>query len=116
MWAVQFRTEYQVKAKLLAQFEALVRDLYAIDDARRNTEEWRARDNHLSGYIDAIAVTELVEMQVLQETIDRIHLEVFGESRLERRGRLQKLQESAKEMNWKQLDTPAFERNRSRKK
>jgi hypothetical protein len=55
-------------------------------------------------------------MQVLQDTIDQIHLEVFGESRLDRRRRLQKLQQSAEGMNWKQLDTPAFERNRSRKK
>lgn len=113
---MQFRTEHQLKAKLLERFDALVRELYAVGDARSNTEEWRKRDDHLSGYIDAIAVTELIEMQVLQETIDRIHLEVFGESRLERRRRLQKLQESAEEMNWKQLDTPAFERNRSRKK
>jgi hypothetical protein len=113
---VQFRTEHQLKAKLLEQFDTLVRELYAAGDACSNTEEWRTRDNHLSGYIDAIAVTELVEMQVLQETIDRIHLEVFGESRLERQRRLQKLQQDAEGMNWKQLDTPAFERNRSRKK
>jgi hypothetical protein len=113
---MQLRTENQLKTKLLERFEVLVRELYATGDARSNTEEWRKRDDHLSGFIDAIAVSELIDMHVLQETIDRIHLEVFGESRLERRRRLQKLQQSAEEMNWKQLDTPAFERNKSRKK
>jgi hypothetical protein len=55
-------------------------------------------------------------MNVLQATIDRIHLEIFGESRVERRQRMQKLRQSAAEMDWKKLDTPAFERKKPRRR
>ena len=113
---MQFRTEYQLKSKLLNRFEALVRELYDTRDTGGISEEWSRRDNHLSGFIDAIAVSELIEMDVLQATIDRIHLEIFGESRVERRQRMQKLRQSAAEMDWKRLDTPAFERKKPRRR
>lgn len=55
---MQFRTEYQLKSKLLNRFEVLVRELYETRNTGSDSEEWSRRDNHLSGFIDAIAVMQ----------------------------------------------------------
>ena len=102
----------KIKSDLLTHFRGLVTELYACGDGRSTTTEWRQKDQHLQGYIDAIIVTGLIEGAELQAIIDEIHLDTFGESRIDRRRRLTSLAQGTAIEDWRSFETPAFERVR----
>ena len=105
----------KIKSDLLTHFRGLVIELYACGDGRSTTTEWRQKDQHLQGYIDAIIVTGLIEGAELQAVIDEIHLDTFGESRIDRRRRLKSLEQGSAIEDWRSFETPAFERMRKGK-
>ncbi|MGB0188623.1 MAG: hypothetical protein ACPF9H_08385 [Aequoribacter sp.] len=105
----------KIKSDLLTHFRYLVTELYGSGDGFSTTTEWRQKDQHLQGYIDAIIVTGLIDAAELQSIIDEIHLDTFGESRLDRRRRLKSLEQGSAIDDWRSFETPAFERVRKGK-
>ena len=105
----------KIKSDLLTHFRGLVTELYRCGDGRSTTSEWRQKDQHLQGYIDAIVVSGLIEGAELQTIIDEVHLHTFSESRLDRRRRLKNLEQGSAIDDWRSFETPAFERVRKGK-
>jgi hypothetical protein len=102
------------KHDYLAALEQLVRALYADGDGRDKSQKWALALAHTRGFAQAGRVIGLVDGEEIQEVIDRIHLEVFGESRLARRERLDGVEAKAGRKEWDDFDSPAYERYRSK--
>ena len=105
----------KIKSDLLTHFRGLVTELYRCGDGRSTTSEWRQKDQHLQGYIDAIVVSGLIEGAELQTIIDEVHLDTFAESRIDRRRRLKNVEQGTAIEDWRSFETPAFERVRKGK-
>jgi len=80
---------------------------YGIKDLKSSH---RNKLNHeIDGFIEAGLLIRLITKQELQEIIDEQHMDIFGETRQERREKLRSKSEVA-EINWDVYDSPAIQR------
>ena len=102
------------KAALLAHFEQLVTALYALGDGRDDDEEWYRHQARVRGFQEAARVLELVTVEEVQVIIDAAHNAAFGESRRERRERIDGTDAKVERGDWDSFESPAYERYRSK--
>ena len=95
-------------------FIGLLRGLYTIGDGRDGSEEWRLHQARVRGFQEAARVLEIFSYEEVQQIIDATHLEIMGETRQERRARLDGVDERLEQGDWDAFDTPAYERYRSK--
>ena len=95
-------------------FAELVRALYKLGDGRDGSEEWRLHQARVRGFQEAARLLEIFSFEDTQHIIDATHLEIMGETRQERRTRLDGVDEKVEQGNWDAFDTPAYERYRSK--
>ena len=88
------------------RFEELLQSLYAFGDAKVTAKEQLSQK--IEGFIEAGLLLEVTDNTRLQEIVDRVHLEVFGESLADRRKAAKLGRQTIKD--WSLYDRPAFER------
>lgn len=110
------KSQHLAKADFLRELQSLTKRLYDLGDFTANDPERRLHEATLNGFIDAGLLLEACSRADMQEVIDQCHLEVFGESRGDRRKRLAtELPSESNEgaaTDWDQFDSPAFERSK----
>jgi hypothetical protein len=98
--------QYQ-KLKYIDGFKDRLKMFYGIKDLKSSH---RNKLNHeIDGFIEAGLLIRLITKQELQEIIDEQHMDIFGETRQERREKLRSKSEVA-EINWDVYDSPAIQR------
>lgn len=102
------------KVKLLAHFEMLVRDLYAMGDGRDGDTAWQLHLARTKGVAEAGRILGLVSADDIQLVIDAVHLDVLGETRDARRERLEGTEARVERGDWDFFEAPAYERYRSK--
>ena len=107
-------TTRERKGTLLAHFEQLVQMLYVLGDGRDDSEEWYRHQARVRGFQEAARVLELITVEEVQVVIDTAHTAAFGESRRERRERLDGADAKVERGEWDSFESPAYERNRSK--
>lgn len=105
--------EQQQLEKARNYFIELVRALYKIGDGRDGSEEWRLHQARVRGFQEAARLLEIFTYEEVQQIIDATHLEIMGETRQERRARLDGVDEKLEQGDWDAFDAPAYERYRS---
>lgn len=111
------KTEYLAKADFLRELSALSSKLYSQGDFTVETTTRQLFEAKLDGFIEAGLLLQVCSRADMQEVIDQCHLEVFGESRSDRRKRLTeetKVDNTAAPYDWDKFDTPAFERKKNK--
>ena len=93
-------------------FTGLVRALYQLGDGRDGSEEWRLHQARVRGFQEAARVMGILTYEQVQQIIDATHLETMGETRQERRARLDGVDAKLEQGDWDAFDTPAYERYR----
>ena len=88
------------------RFKELLQSLYAFGDAKVTAKEQLSQK--IEGFIEAGLLLEVTDNTRLQEIVDRVHLEVFGESLDDRRKAAKLGRQTIKD--WSLYDRPAFER------
>ena len=88
------------------RFEELLQSLYAFGDAKVPAKEQLSQK--IEGFIEAGLLLEVTDNTRLQEIVDRVHLEVFGES-LADRTKAAKLGLTS-DRDWTEYERPSFER------
>jgi len=95
-------------------FTDLVRELYRLGDGRDGSEQWVLQRARVGGFQEAARLMELLSLDDIQAIIDAAHLEILGESRLERRQRLDGLAAKVERGEWADFEGPAYERYKSK--
>ena len=103
-------TVREQKASLLAHFEHLVQALYALGDGRSGSEQWYCHQARVRGFQEAARILELMTVDEIQMIIDTAHTAAFGESRRERRERLDGTDAKVERGDWDSFESPAYER------
>ena len=101
-----------MKNEFLLKLGKLTDALYRSGDSESKSESWIAKKNFISGFADAGLTLSLVSRDEIQGEIDKAHMAVFGEGRIERAERLNQMRHESGETNWDIFDQPAFERKR----
>jgi len=97
-------------------FAELARELYRLGDGRDGSEQWELHRARVRGFQEAARLLGLLSLEDVQSIIDAAHLEILGESRLERRERLDGLAAKVERGEWGDFEGPAYERYHSPKK
>lgn len=100
------------KQKTVCQdhFRAMAYTLYAMGDGRDGSEPWKLQQTHMGGFIQAVELLEVMSREEVQQIIDEVHLEVFGEARLDRRERIDGIDAKVERGDWESFDAPAWTR------
>ena len=88
----------------------LVRDLYRLGDGRDGSPEWELHRARVRGFQEAARMLGLLTAEDVQAIIDAAHLEILGESRLDRRERLDGLDAKVARGDWDDFEGPAYQR------
>ena len=113
----QIKSKHLAKADFIRELKSLTTQLYAIGDSNSKDPRWAVLSSKLDGFIEAGLLLQVANRTELQRHIDEIHFHVFGETREARRERKKSLPEnpdsedSTKQPDWSELDSPAYERN-----
>lgn len=107
-------TNRERKGTLLVHFEQLVQMLYALGDGRDGSEEWYRHQARVRGFQEAARVLKLITVEEVQIIIDTAHTAAFGESRGERRERLDGTEAKVERAEWDSFESPAYERYRAK--
>ena len=93
----------------------LVQDLYRLGDGRDGCPDWELHRARVSGFQEAARLLGLLDGEAVQAIIDQAHLDILGESRLERRERLDGLDAKMERGEWDFFENPAYERYKTNK-
>ncbi|WP_137166761.1 hypothetical protein [Salinimonas lutimaris] len=95
--------------KFLNECEGRIRLVYEAQHQGRGKPEDKAR---VEGFVHAGVVMKLVSREQIQVLVDKVHLEVFDESRQARDARLERLNTLRTTDPDKYFDEPAINRRR----
>ena len=90
--------------------------LYQIGDGRDDSNEWQLHRARVTGFQEAMRVLGLFDADDVQTIINACHLEVHGETRQERRQRLDGIDKKLEDADWEAFEAPAFERYQPKSK
>lgn len=110
------KSAHLAKADFLRQLKKMTMELYQHGDFTSDDPYRSLLSKKVEGFIEAGLLIEVATREEAQEEIDLCHLKVFGESRSERRERIQASteNEAAKEIDWDLFNSPAFDRLRQK--
>lgn len=108
------KSKHLAKADFLRQLRCLTVDLYGLGDFTVKDPQRQLHAAKLDGFIDAGLLLKVCLREDMQQVIDACHMEVFRESREERKKRI--TEEKATDdgdtiTDWDSFDSPAFERS-----
>jgi len=95
-------------------FTDLVHELYRLGDGRDSSEQWQLHRARVRGFQEAARLLGLLTLADVQRIIDAAHLDAFGESRLERRERLDGVAAKVQRGEWDDFEGPAYQRYTSK--
>lgn len=110
------KSKHLAKADFVRQLRSLTMELYDLGDFTVTDLQRQLHEAKLDGFIDAGLLLKVASRADMQGVIDTCHIEVFGESRSERRNRIgeesQTTQNRDPIIDWGAFDSPAFERTK----
>ena len=111
------KSKHLAKADFLRQLRSLTLELYNLGDFTVTDPHRQLHEAKLDGFIDAGLLLKVCPREDMQEVIDACHMDVFGESRADRKKRI--TEEKATDdgvaiTDWDSFDSPAFERSYKR--
>ena len=89
--------------------------LYELGDGRDGCPNWELHRARVRGFQEAARLLGLLDGEAVQAIIDQAHLDILGESRLERRERLDGLDAKVERGEWDFFEDPAYERYKTNK-
>ena len=95
------------------KLKAMSLELYAIGGSENTSRDWLDLAKKMDGFIEAGKTIQLINSEEAQAVIDAAHLATFGESREERRKKLQREaieSDEDIEIDWDQNDSPTVTR------
>lgn len=95
------------------KLKAMSLELYALGGSENTSREWLDLAKKMDGFIEAGKTIQLIKSGEAQAVIDAAHLATFGESREERRKKLQREAAESDEdidIDWDQYDSPTVTR------
>ena len=108
------KSNHLARADFLRQLKQMTLALYELGDFTSDEPDRDLLSKKIEGFIEAGLLIEVVTRAEAQKAIDLCHIDVFGESRLERRERIQSGQSKPKvddsEIDWGAFDSPSFDR------
>ena len=107
------KSAYLAKADFLRQLKRMTMELYQHGDFTSDDPNRVLLSKKIEGFIEAGLLIGVTTREEAQKEIDLCHLKVFGESRSERRERIEAMtkNEAVSEIDWDLFDSPAFDRN-----
>ena len=103
-------TQREQREQLITHLKGLLEQLYEIGDGHDGAEGWERHRARVRGFQEAARLLGLLSLEDVQSIIDAAHLEILGESRLERRERLDGLAAKVERGEWGDFEGPAYER------
>ena len=115
------KTNHRARADFLRELKTLTNELYSLGDFTSLDPDRALLEAKLNGFIQAGLLIEAVTRDEMQQVIDDCHFSVFGESRTDRRERLNSENtalgsvgdEDPEIPDWDSYDSPAIDRVRS---
>ena len=112
------KTSHRARADFLRELKTLTTELYSLGDFTSSDPDRALLEAKLDGFIQAGLLIEVVTRDEMQQVIDDCHFLVFGESRSDRRERLNSENtalgrvedENPESPDWDSYDTPAIDR------
>ena len=108
------KSKHLAKADFLRQLRCLTVDLYDLGDFTVKDPQRQLHEAKLDGFIDAGLLLKVCVREDMQQVIDACHMEVFRESRAERKKRIIEEKGATDDevtiTDWDSFDSPAFER------
>lgn len=107
------KSNHLARADYLRQLEQMTLALYELGDFTSDDPNRVLLSKKIEGLIEARLLIGVTTREKAQKEIDLCHLKVFGESRSERRERIEAMtkNEAVSEFDWDLFDSPAFDRN-----
>jgi len=109
------KSKHLAKADFLRQLRSLTMELYNLGDFTVTDPQRRLHEAKLDGFIDAGLLLKVCHREDMQQLIDACHMDVFKESRTERKKRISEenkaTDDGAAITDWDSFDSPAFERS-----
>lgn len=110
------KSKHLAKADFLRQLRNLTLELYDLGDFTVTDPHRQLHEAQLDGFIDAGLLLKVASRADMQDVIDACHIEVFGESRSERKKRVNEESQTTESQDqltdWGAFDSPAFERTK----
>lgn len=118
------KTNHRARADFLRELKTLTNELYLLGDFTSSDPRRALLESKLNGFIQAGLLIEVVTGDEMQQLIDDCHFSVFGESRSDRRERLNSENsalgrvgdEDSDIPDWDSYDSPAIDRVPSSRK
>ena len=108
------KSKHLAKADFVRQLRSLTKELYSLGDFTVTDPQRQLHEAKLDGFIDAGLLLKVCPREDMQEVIDACHMDVFGESRADRKKRITEekaVDDGAAITDWDSFDSPAFERS-----
>ena len=102
-------SEKVAKRLFTDKLKAMSVELYAIGGSENTSRDWLDLAKKMDGFIEAGKTIQLITSVEAQAVIDAAHLATFGESREERRKKLQQQateSDDDAEIDWDRYDSP----------
>lgn len=105
------KSSHLAKADFLRDLVKMTRELYAMGDFTSDDPGWPILSAKLDGFVQAGLLLDVAKRDEVQSAIDRVHFEVFDETREARRQRrMSEISDNELRPQWDDFDSPAYER------
>ena len=105
------KSSHLAKADFLRDLVKMTRELYAMGDFTSDDPVWPILSAKLDGFVQAGLLLDVAKRDEVQSAIDRVHFEVFDETREARRQRrMSEISDNELRPQWDDFDSPAYER------